>query len=592
MQIIIKKILNFNNKKWLKFKDKFDAIYLLPKKYIQIDTEEFPLEECVLEIKNSHLLKYDNIFEITSIEKIIHSPNHNEYPWTKYIEYIDKESMTRVQGISIDNDHEDFILAKKAIKRVAWFQTLRNFGYFNFYLANNLNKHLINKNITKEEYSEVDDANLHGRFSRLAQDVSGYRRHENMKNILETFDVVWDVDNKVEKTNTLRQEYEQTVNEEITIWEQTNKEEIIDIFETIDRQQKNIISDVENTLSATINGYAGTGKTVVGYELAGKLHSRNGSSILFLVPNNKLKSKTKDFFKTIGIFGLKVATYEEKSKELSDQLTQHFTSSLKLDDKYKVKMNGIVIPWLLNNILKNHKETVYKVFNNEMDELALGIYLIKHNVLKGEISSRLIKNIYNVIKKEEAVALMETRHQEMYWENEELIKKGSLFAYDQIFLDEAPFLLKFPFLIHYFKKVKHNAIKLYDELQYSEKEVKNLKQIFDYDQKIWILNIVYRTTKEIFQRVMFKSRIEVNTPITIKNSVKIVKDVDRSLPTIKLSRLRKNAIEWIGTEFLELNLIIDKPIVESDKNLIYIAGTRARKYLNIFFLNGDVNDFN
>lgn len=392
------------------------------------------------------------------------------------------------------------------------------------------------------------------------------------------------------------------------LWGDKISNNYIDLFGMIDEKQINILKESSQGISFWIQGLAGTGKTVIANEIAGKFAAADKRTYA-LYSNDRVKKSAIDFYEIVNkTKHIQCFTYDEMQEKIISNINEYFSNNSK--NKIYKNISNERIYNVGNSKVKTNIPPfdIIELFSNSYTHGSNEYLFIYKSMLK--MSERFVnrkllgddkefREFFYLMKKEVAKLKLwfknKTQTSELDFNS---VLNFLLPVPDCVILDEAPILLKYPILLHQFNIKSRGYIKTYissfDEFQYSQSENRDIWKYAHYDRKK-VLNEVFRTTSEIFglsanflekysnKKINFDSYISLSDSLTFTESP-IYDDV------IYISDVISNPEKYIGSEFRELSVVVDKKISVNNFHLAYIAFTRAVASLNIIDRAGVFND--
>ena len=438
-----------------------------------------------------------------------------------------------------------------------------------------------------------DDFDIFNTNSKKWEKIAGYRREpeyllENFENILEMrrsnneapynmFDI---------KEDLIK--FSQSKNRTLDIWREGLKNGSISFDSVIDREQKAVVSSYHGN-NILINGFAGTGKTVVAVELMKKQIPGFKDKII-VFSNNNVKNIFNEELDPYG----DPKTYSELSVDIIGWIAEAKWNWL--SNKINLMVAEAEGEKLIN--ISYNRENIINALINKIELTSTPILSeLSNQIIKDNVDVVLLRNITSNLKLslEEVHLILSWRNKltdmkiefnnfkEGNNKNDEQISVAAfaelkVYHPDVIILDEAPLLHNNVFLKNYFTYVskKCNIILSYDELQYDSSSIDWLSK-FTQDFTSISLNVVYRTTKEIFALAIngMPKNISYISEISDKNSIKSKINPEGR----KLSEIIRNKEDIIGSEFNSLVINADIPSINTFEK--YLIFTRAKASLVI-----------
>ena len=393
-----------------------------------------------------------------------------------------------------------------------------------------------------------------------------------------------------------------------TLWEEVNNKKSVDIAEYFDENQKQIRKHWNEFNELEVLGLAGTGKTII----LNEIFSMSDRNTWLITPNIELKNKAIDFIKDVNPDKEEtILTYEEFELKIINDFFSKETKDFEIFDSFSIQSvvvdskvfelrlpnNLNIIRALIDANVKNDSsyKKVATIFSEHLslkkpDEWdsndKLEINFIK-KIIDPENFNSFVKNdmprlkkIFGYFKK-----MVERSSDGQSWDYVLSLKTDEFSKVMDVkgsyIFDEAPMLAGRNILLDSLNMMK-KKIYGYDEYQYPPEMIKSLKWEMEIEKR-YILNKVFRTTKQIFGKATEKHTLfgkefpEYESLISKEDSL----TDKRQDKTILLSDVISSPEKYWGVEYDNLTLKIDVPITEDNLNYYYLAATRAVKKLNV-----------
>ena len=344
-----------------------------------------------------------------------------------------------------------------------------------------------------------------------------------------------------------------TYKDDLAIWNNYTLEDFKDIIDVLGKEQSKIIFSSPKSGDIVINGFAGTGKTVVANEIVWR--DNENHNILALYATNNTRNKAIGFFESIGLEFIDAHTYDEMKEK-------YFSNVKQLIIQYKPYID------FSKKMLFDIKTGKLPLVFDFPFETSGNLYInITRYILTKKISvdhEEAYIAIENMIKLND-----ELNHGK--WVKNLLSSKG----YRAYLFDELPSFIEDPLINEFLLNSSGKRVFAFDKNQ-SDNILKLEKP------KIYDINIIYRTSIEIFSFASKFANIDKDkfiSNISSKDSLKFSKKPINE-KRFKISEYIKDTNSIIGNEYLALSMDADVP-PEINKNL-YILFTRAIRQLNIY----------
>lgn len=279
--------------------------------------------------------------------------------------------------------------------------------------------------------------------------------------------------------------------------------------------------------------------------------------------------------------------FYDRTEELSQSFSVIKNSISKLEKKRKKLQNKIKSSLGYDAALNETLEEDLRDINLRLNKAKL---TMEHNKIEFKFIHKVKKsdNFRTFIRSEihklgDIFELFKWHGDEPILEIEKLSKNIDLKGC--YIFDEAPMMVESGIILDLLPKMKQKVYG-YDKYQYPYSTIQTFEDKTN-AKKTYILDSIFRTTKEIFQEAT-KKHAELNEILPPYKAMISKRDSvtnEEQQDVVRLSDVMENPGKYWGVEFDNLTVIIDKEITRDNLNFYYLAATRAVKKLNIQYEN-------